>query len=330
MKILIREGSAAKNFDALISLFADHPNELMFCSDDKHPDDLIEGHINQLVIRALEKGYNIFDVLHAACISPVEHYNLDVGLLEVGDPADFIVVEDLKNFNLIATFIDGQMVADQNTNYIDRVAVSVINNFKVNPLEAKAFQIKAESEKIKVIQAIDGELITKTLIEDVLIKNGLAISNTENDVLKMAVINRYQDKPPALAFIKNFGLQQGAIASCVGHDSHNILVVGVDDDSIGKAVNLIIKNKGGISAVSATESKVLPLPVAGIMSDQEGHNVGKMYAEIDLFVKEVLGSTLNAPFMTLSFMALLVIPELKLSDKGLFDGKTFQFTPLFQ
>ena len=329
MKILIREGSAAKNFEALIPLLSEHSDRIMFCSDDKHPDDLIEGHINQLVVRALEKGHFVFDVLKAACINPVKHYNLNVGLLKEGDPADFIIVEDLKTFKVKETYIDGQLLAKAGESFIETSPVKVINNFLANPKREKDFQIAVEGESIRVIEAINGEIVTNSLIAPVNNIDGFAQSDIEQDVLKMTVVNRYEDTKPAIAFIKNFNLKKGAIASCVGHDSHNIIAVGVDDESICKAVNLLIESKGGIAAVSSEESKILPLPVAGIMSDQGGIEVGESYAEIDLFAKENLGTTLNAPFMTLSFMALLVIPELKLSDKGLFDGKTFQFASLF-
>lgn len=329
MKILIREGSAAKNFEALIALLPEFADKMMFCSDDKHPDDLLEGHINQLVARALEKGCDLFDVLQVACINPVEHYQLEVGLLNVGDPADFIIVEDLKNFRILATYIDGQQVANAENSFIESVPIKVVNNFKAQALEPSAFQIPAEGKQIRVIEAINGEIVTGSLTATVLEEAGLAISNIKEDILKMVVVNRYQDTTPAFAFIKNFNLKKGAIASCVGHDSHNIIAVGVDDESICKAVNLIIANRGGIAAVSEEKEQILPLPIAGIMSDQDGWQVGQAYATIDLFTKEILGTTLNAPFMTLSFMALLVIPDLKLSDKGLFDGKTFGFTPLF-
>ncbi|MFT5164919.1 MAG: adenine deaminase [Saprospiraceae bacterium] len=329
MKILIREGSAAKNFEALIPLLSQHVDQMMFCSDDKHPDDLLEGHINQLVVRALEKGHHVFDVLKVACINPVRHYNLEVGLLQEGDPADFIIVEDLKSFKVKATYIDGLLLAKDGESFIESTPIQVINNFNVNPKNHKDFQIPVAGEKIRVIEAINGEIVTKSLVTEVKQQEGFAIADTERDILKITVVNRYGDSPPAMAFIKNFKLKEGAIASCVGHDSHNIIAVGVDDESICQAVNLIIENRGGISAVSNTTSQVLPLPVAGIMSDQDGFTVGQSYAAIDLFVKETLGSTLNAPFMTLSFMALLVIPTLKLSDKGLFDGERFQFSPLF-
>lgn len=334
MKILIREGSAAKNFEALIPLIDDYPEQIMFCSDDKHPDDLLEGHINELVVRALRKRHSMFKVLRAACINPVEHYGLDVGQLKVGDPADFIIVEDLSSFKLKATYIDGRCLASSDSNLVsahemDAVDISLVNNFHCTPKNATQFQVQAEGTKIRVIEAINGEIVTKSLLAEVNQKDGLIISDTTRDLLKVTVVNRYKDQAPAVAFIKNFGLQQGAIASCVGHDSHNIIAVGVDDEAICQAVNLIVQHEGGISAVSESEEHVLPLPVAGIMSDQDGETVGKAYAKIDHFVKEDLGSTLNAPFMTLSFMALLVIPELKLSDKGLFDGKTFSFASLF-
>ena len=329
MKILIREGSAAKNFEALIPLLPDHAKNLMFCSDDKHPDDLIVGHINQLVARALKKGFDLFDVLLAACINPVRHYNLDVGTLKVGDPADFIIVENLETFEVKETYIDGVLVAKNNKTFIESIKTDVINNFDTNLKNSNDFHIAPQAEKINVIKAIDGEIVTESFITKSLVQNNNVVSNIENDVLKMSVVNRYQNSPPSIAFINNFNLKKGAIASCVGHDSHNIIAVGVDDRSICKAVNLIIENKGGISAVSDNDVLVLPLPVAGIMTNEDGYEVAHNYARIDAFVKDRLGCTLTAPFMTLSFMALLVIPQLKLSDKGLFDGKSFGFTDLF-
>ena len=332
MKILIREGSAAKNFEALISLLPDHADQMMFCSDDKHPDDLIEGHINQLVVRALEKGCDFFDVLKVACINPVEHYGLDVGQLKIGDAADFILVEDLKKIKVKATYIDGQLVAKDGQSFISPVSTSIINNFFTSKKTPKDFQIVAagnEEQKIQVIKAIDGEIVTESFAATAKLNNGLAEADEENDVLKITVVNRYQDAPPACAFIHNFNLKNGAIASCVGHDSHNIIAVGTDDKLICEAVNLIIENKGGISAVSKNEHQVLPLPIAGIMTNADGREVARQYSEIDAFVKKELGCTLTAPFMTLSFMALLVIPQLKLSDKGLFDGKSFKFTDVF-
>lgn len=334
MKVIIREGSAAKNFEALIDLLPEHYENMMFCSDDKHPDDLLLGHINQLCARAVAKGIDVFKVLKSACVNPVKHYNLDVGLLQKGDDADFIVVEDLKKFNVLQNYINGQMVAENGKSFVKHVDFKVLNNFNTDTKSLSDFEFHSTSEKIRVIEAMDGELVTNEIEAGSLIENGNLVSNIEADVLKMTVVNRYlsadkagQNSEPSIAFIKNFGLKEGAIASSVGHDSHNIIAVGVSDEMICKAVNLIIKNRGGVCAVNTKEEKIVSLPIAGIMSDQPAEIIGKAYAELDAMAKE-MGSALKAPYMTLSFMALLVIPSLKLSDKGLFDGNTFQFTSL--
>lgn len=324
MKIIIREGSAAKNFEALIDLLPDHYERMMFCSDDKHPDDLIVGHINQIVIRALAKGVDIYKVLQAACINPIQHYGLDVGYLRHGDAADFIVVKNLTTFEVLQTYINGKLVAENGKSHIPPVDFSVLNNFNTNKKQVSDFALTGNAKTIRVIEALDGELITNQIEASATVENGKLVSNTTTDVLKIAMVNRYKDAPVAVAFIKGFGLKEGAIASCVGHDSHNIIAVGVDDESLCRAVNLIIENKGGISAVGRGEERVLPLPVAGIMSDKDAHTVGRAYGDIDSFAKQ-LGSPLTAPFMTLSFMGLLVIPALKLSDLGLFDGAKFEF-----
>jgi len=328
MKIIIREGSAAKNFEALIDLLRDYPDRIMFCSDDKHPDSLVEGHINQLCARAITKGIDLFSVLQAACVNPVEHYKLDVGLLRTGDPADFIVVEDLTSFNVVQTYINGALVAEKGTSLISsraNEATAPINNFHCTPKQPHDFLVPyPEGSPFSVIEALDGQLITNKLTLQPKVQNGHIVSDTENDVLKMAVVNRYTDAPIATAFIKNIGLKSGAIASSVAHDSHNIVVVGADDESICRAVNIIIENKGGVSCVSESEERIVPLPVAGLMNQSDGYWVAEQYTAIDRAAKN-LGSTLSAPFMTLSFMALLVIPHLKLSDKGLFDGDSFSF-----
>ena len=327
MKILIREGSAAKNFEALIDLLPEHYNNMMFCSDDKHPDDLLLGHINQLCERAVAKGMDIFKVLQAACVNPVKHYNLEVGLLQVGDPADFILVDNLKEFNVLETYINGELVAKNGKSFVKSVPFEVLNNFNTDIKKVADFRLASSSKKIRVIEALDGELVTNQIAADSLIVDGNLVSNTATDVLKMTVVNRYKNETPSIAFIKNFGIKEGAIASSVGHDSHNIIAIGVSDEAICKAVNLIIENKGGVCAVTKTTEKVVALPVAGIMSDQPAEIIGNAYAALDAMAKE-MGSTLRAPYMSLSFMALLVIPSLKLSDKGLFDGNTFKFTSL--
>ncbi|NVJ86969.1 MAG: adenine deaminase [Algoriphagus sp.] len=328
MKIAIREGSAAKNFEALIDLIDDYPEMIMFCSDDKHPDNLAVGHINELVARAVARGKDLFKLLQAACLNPIHHYSLEVGQLRVGDPADFILVKDLKEFQVQANYINGEKVAENGKTLIPSSVNEIINNFNTSTKKPEDFQITASGKKVRVIEALDGQLITPEIEGEILIKNGLAESNPDKDILKITVVNRYQDAPPSVAFIKNFGLKVGAISSSVGHDSHNIIAVGVDDESICRAVNLLIKAKGGVSAVSGEKEEVLALPVGGIMSPEDGYQVANAYTRIDRMAKE-MGSTLNSPFMTLSFMALLVIPDLKLSDKGLFDGKRFEFLDVF-
>ncbi len=327
MKVIIREGSAAKNFEALIDLLPDHYENMMFCSDDKHPDDLILGHINQLCARAIAKGMDVFKVLQVACVNPVHHYKMDVGLLKENDAADFIVVEDLVNFKVKQTYINGELVAEEGQSFVKHVAFETPNNFNTSAKTVSDFEVPSSAKTIRVIEALEGQLITNEIHHSALLQNGKLVSNVADDILKMAVVNRYADTPPAVAFIKNFGLKKGAIASSVAHDCHNIVVVGTSDEEICNAVNLLIQNTGGICAVDGEIKKSLALPVAGIMSDKDGWEAGRLYQEIDAMAKS-LGSTLKAPFMTLSFMALLVIPDLKLSDKGLFSGKSFAFTDL--
>jgi len=327
MKILIRESSAAKNFDALIDLIEEYSDYCMFCSDDKHPDDLVKGHINGLVKRALDLGYDKMKVLKVASLNPVKHYGLDVGLLRKGDYADFIVIDNFKDFNILKTYINGQLVAEEGKTLLPKISVGIINHFKVREKRDSDFMVKKGGEKIYVIQAIDGQLVTEKVQEAPLISDDYIVSDPERDILKLTVVNRYEDVPPAIAFIKNFGLNRGAIASSVSHDSHNIIAVGVSDKDIAKAVNLVIKNKGGLSIVYDDVEDVLPLPIAGLMTDEDGFRTAKRYSNLDKLTKG-LGSNLRAPYMTLSFMALLVIPKLKLSDKGLFDGEKFEFTDL--
>jgi adenine deaminase len=328
MKIAIREGSAAKNFEALIDILDKHAGMVMFCSDDKHPDNLAVSHINELAARALAKGKDLFDVLEAACITPIKHYQLNVGYLRPKDPADFIVVENLKNFKVKATYINGQKVSENGKTLIKRVKSKSINNFKTGLKKETDFRLPAKGRQVRVIEALDGQLITPEIHGSILMVDGFAESNVNEDILKITVVNRYEDTVPSVAFIKNMGLKYGAIASSVGHDSHNIISVGVNDQSICRAVNLIIESKGGISVVGPEGEMVLPLPVGGIMSAEDGYKVADDYTKIDLMAKK-LGSKLQSPFMTLSFMALLVIPDLKLSDKGLFSGHKFEFTDVF-
>ena len=339
MKIIIREGSAAKNFEALIDLLNDYPDRMMFCSDDKHPDSLVKGHINELCARAVRKGIDIFKILKAACINPVSHYKLDVGQLRVSDPADFILVENLTDFNVFQTYINGQLVAENGQSKIgnlkekERITLPEINNFHCLEKNIQDFEViysipgnGSRENLIPVIEVIDGQLITNKKYLTPQIADGRIVSDIEKDILKIVVVNRYRKDVSKIAkgFITNFGLKSGALASSVAHDSHNIVAVGVDDESLCTAVNLIISGRGGISCVSDTAELFIPLPVAGLMSDEDGYSVADAYTAIDSMAK-AQGSTLSAPFMSLSFMALLVIPHLKLSDLGLFDGDVFQF-----
>ncbi|MGN6567914.1 MAG: adenine deaminase [Flavipsychrobacter sp.] len=330
MHILIREGSAAKNFDALVSLLGSHPDKVMFCSDDKHPDELVLHHINNHVKRALARGYNLFDVLCAACLHPVQHYKLPVGHLRVGDPADFIVINSPQQFDILQTYINGQLVAEMGRSLLPDIPVDTINNFRANKRIVSDFEIQADNKtSVRVIEALEGQLITNELILPAKIEDGKLVSDVESDVLKLVVINRYEPNAPvAMSFIKNFGLKHGTLASTVAHDCHNIIAIGVDDASICAAVNELIESKGGIAVASnATDIDCMPLQVGGLMSTEDGYKVASQYAILDAKAKE-LGTQLKAPFMTLSFMALLVIPNLKLSDKGLFNGQKFEFTSI--
>jgi adenine deaminase len=328
MKVIIREGSAAKNFEALIDLLHEYPNQMMFCSDDKHPDSLVEGHINQLCTRTVEKGVDLFKILQAASVNPVYHYKMKVGLLREGDPADFIAVKDLKNFEVLQTYIDGEMVAENGKSKIETEKSKVINNFSCSKKNIKDFELSLTTYHSQLthlaIEALDGQLITNRTNFQPAVEKGNIVSDIEQDVLKIVVVNRYKEAPVAKAFIKNFGLKSGALASSVAHDSHNIVAVGVDDSTICDAVNMVIEHKGGVSFVSDDTEMIVPLPVAGLMSNEDGYKVAEQYSLIDKAVKYA-GSGLSAPFMTLSFMALLVIPHLKLSDLGLFDGDKFEF-----
>jgi adenine deaminase len=333
-KISIREGSAARNFDALYTLLGEYPGMTMLCSDDKHPDELLVGHINVLVRRAVEWGIDVYDALRAACLVPIEHYGLDVGQLRVGDPADFIEVDSLTTFNVLRTWIDGALVADRGKTTIPRVEPAVVNKFVASRLDPLNLAVQAPAiaaAKLQVIEALDGQLITHRLPLAPRVLGGHIRSDTERDILKLVVVNRYERAQPAIAFIKNFGLRHGAMASSVAHDSHNVIALGVDDADIAAAVNLVMEAGGGLSVACVAEhvAEVLPLPVAGLMATGTCSEVGAAYGKLDKLVK-AWGSQLRSPYMTLSFMALLVIPALKLSDRGLFDGGKFEFTPLVQ
>lgn len=334
MKVLIREGSAAKNFEALIGLLPEWYEQLMFCSDDKHPDSLLVGHINLLCGRAVALGMDLFKVLQVACVNPVKHYGLDIGLLQVGDQADLVVLNDLETFSVRQTWINGQLVARSGQTLIESKPWPAINQFNCAAKNVSDFTYlinkwgdEENFEQVHVIEALDGQLITNKLICPISLlagNNGTLQSSVTHDILKLVVVNRYHQAPIAKSFVRNFGLKKGALASSVAHDSHNIVAVGVDDESLCKAVSLVISATGGVAAADGATGHILPLPVAGLMTNDDGFKVAAAYEAIDRFAKNELGATLASPFMTLSFMALLVIPHLKLSDQGLFDGDRFE------
>lgn len=333
MHIIIREGSAARNFEALIDLLHDYPGQIMFCSDDKHPDSLLEGHINQLCARAVAKGIDLFKVLQAACLNPVSHYKLPVGLLRVNDMADFIIIDNPASFKVQEVYINGHCVASAGKTLLDSPKATAINRFAnisitKEQLKYSIHQAPLREGKLPIMLAEDGQLVTGVKWIDPRIENDAIIANEDGDILKLVVVNRYQQAEPAIAFVKNFGLKQAALASTVAHDSHNIVAVGTDDDLLLAAIHTVIQTKGGLCHATISNGNIqttlLPLPVAGLMSNEDAWKVADQYIALDQKAK-ASGSELKAPFMTLSFMALLVIPHIKLSDKGLFDGDRFCF-----
>ncbi|MEY4903811.1 MAG: hypothetical protein RLZZ292_1626 [Bacteroidota bacterium] len=328
VKILIREGSAARNFEALWQLINEFPTQIMLCSDDKHPDDLIKSHINALVARAIAKGCDLYDTLRAACINPIEHYRLAVGQLRVGDTADFIRIKDLTDFDVLDTWIEGQHLAHHGKTHLPYTPTETPNHFEVEPKNISDFEIFSENETqaVLVIRAWDGQIVTGKETATLNVKNKQIQTDIDQDILKICVVNRYAPNvKPAVGFVKGFGMKLGAIASSVAHDSHNIVAVGVDDNAICAAVNAVIAAQGGISAFDGQQTKTLALPIAGLMSNIDGYTLAKNYSDLDNWTKERLGSTLRAPFMVLSFLALPVIPALKITDLGLFDVEKFQF-----
>ncbi|OFX19344.1 MAG: adenine deaminase [Bacteroidetes bacterium GWA2_31_9b] len=328
IKIQIREGSAAKDFENLFPLVKSHPGNIMFCTDDCHPNDLIKGHINKIVSRAIYKDADIYDVLNAAIKNPIEHYKLNVGLLQKGDFADFILVKDLKDFDVVKTYINGNLVFDNGQVLINKIEEKPINNFNCEKISQKDILVSESKGKVNVIVAKDGDLLTQKLVTEPKIANGEVVVDLERDILKIVIVNRYKKSQPVVGLIKNFNLKSGAIAGSIAHDSHNIIAIGTNDFDIVEAINTIIDNKGGIVACNGKQKVHLKLEVAGLMSTEEANEIAKNYEKVNALAKE-LGSTLTAPFMTMAFMTLLVIPELKIGDKGLFDVSKFEFTTLF-
>lgn len=326
MKVLIREGSAARNLDSLKKLIRDYPSEVMICSDDLHPETLRDRHLDKIIAKLINEGYDLFDVLRSVTVNPVNHYGIKAGLLQPGDLADFIIVDSPEKMNVKETWIGGQCVYSNGVSNIKRVTTEPFNNFNSSKISASDIKVLNQKGKIRVIEAFDGELFTHGLLFDPGIE-GTISSRPAEDILKIVVKDRYNDSKPSVGFIKGLGLKHGAFASSVAHDSHNIIAAGVDDESIVAAVNRVVEMRGGLAVVNGKKTDSLMLEIGGIMTSLSCDEVAEKYEELSSLVK-AMGSPLKAPFMTLSFMALLVIPELKLSDKGLFNGKSFSFVPL--
>jgi adenine deaminase len=328
MKILIREGSAAKNLDALKELFRTDPKKIMLCSDDLHPEMLAKRHIDKLVAKLITEGFDLFDVIRSCTVNPALHYGLNTGMLQPGQPADFIIVDDFRKMNVLETWINGKKVFEKNKLLFNYEKSGPVNNLNCTEIKTDDIEISAGGRKLRVIEAFDGDLITKEIVAEVN-KGEILEADLSSDILKIVVKDRYRDMPPAVGFIRGFGLKSGAFASSVAHDSHNIICTGTNDSDIVSAINEVVKMKGGLAVANKNKINSLPLPVAGIMSDEPVTKIASAYEKLSDLVKSY-GSQMSAPFMTLSFMALLVIPELKLSDKGLFDGRKFKHVPLFK
>lgn len=316
LKVMLREGSAARAFDALAPMLEAYPDQVMFCCDDLHPNDLMEGHIDAIVRRAVKDGYDLFAVLRAATLNPVRHYGLPVGLLQPGDPADVLEVDDLEAFSIRRVFIDGLLAYDHGRVTFPRVHQRPINKFVGGPRSRTDFIISAESPEVRVIQVHDGELVTHEVKRKVHPQAGEVRADPVRDILKLVVVPRYHDGPAAVALVEGFGLRRGALASSVAHDAHNVVAVGADEEALQAAVNAVIEARGGLAVSADGITDLLPLPVAGLMSDLEGAECALRYASLEARAR-ILGARLRAPLMALSFLALPVIPHLKLSDQGL-------------
>lgn len=328
MQILIREGSAARGLDMLMPLVLDYPDKCMLCCDDIHPHELIQGHIDRLVSRLIKAGIDPVTAVRCASLNPKKHYGLPIGLLQPGDSADLLVLDDLSEFAVMETYIAGRRVVVEGAPLFHLEREEAPNRFFADEQPLEAFRVRAKGRKVNVIEALEGQLFTQWLVLTPTVRDGWAVADPERDLLKIVVLNRYQSAPPAVGFIRNFGIRAGAIASSVAHDSHNVVGVGASDEELALAINTVVNHKGGLAVAVGERVLSLPLQVAGLMSLDDGLEVAATYEELDRAAKD-LGSPLSAPFMTLSFMALLVIPRLKMSDTGLFDGETFRAVDLF-
>lgn len=328
MKIQIREGSAARNFDALKTLLRKYPTKVMLCSDDLHPEMLVKGHINLLVARLVSEGFDLFDTIKSCTYNPALHYGLNTGIIKPGMPADFIIVDNPGKMNVLETYIEGEKVFDRGKVLFEYGGASPANRFNSSKLSEEDIKTVALTDKLRVIRAFNGQLYTGEEIDSTILGEEVK-PNTSVDLLKIVVKDRYKNSAPSVGYIRGFGLKNGAFASSVSHDSHNIVCVGTNDEDIVAAINSIVEMKGGLAFANGKEINSLPLSIGGIMSDRPVAEVAEKYQKISDRVK-ACGCEMDAPFMSLSFMALLVIPELKISDKGLFKLSSFSRVPLFQ
>lgn len=303
----------------------------MLCTDDLDAADLANGHIDRLVARAIAAGHDVFTVLEAACLTPRQHYGLDIGGVRPGERFTAVLLDDLVGVRPRRTWLAGELVAEDGACLLPRAEPLPINAFGAEPVAASDLVVPAsnvadQTARCRVITATDGALITGSELVDLPVTAGQVRPDPDADVLLVAVVNRYRPAPPAVGFIRGFGFRRGAIASSVAHDSHNIIGVGVGADSLAAAINAVIEQRGGLSLTDGQTVEVLPLPIAGLMSDQDAATVAERFGRFNGLAAERLGSRPRRPFMTAAFMSLLVIPSLKLGDLGLFDVDRFEFT----
>lgn len=349
MKIMVREGSSAKNMEALFDFsdrldywknhesFGKMPNEVLekrihlpifdfIVSDDKHTTDLIKGHLNESIKKAIDLEVSPISAIEMVTVNPSTHYNLNTGAIVKGMQADYVVVDNLNDLNILKTYVAGKCVFDGENVLFDVEETEFKNTFDVSKKESEDFEISCDepSADVNVIRCFNGELITEAESATLETKNGFVQPDLEEDILKIAVVERYGGNSIANGFITGFNLKKGAIASSVAHDSHNIVVVGTNSEDMANAVNCLIDNEGGFAIVDGDFEDSLALPIAGLMTNEDSHEVAEKLEKLHKTAAD-FGCKLDSPFMTMSFMALLVIPAIKISDKGLFDCINFEF-----
>ena len=333
MKVIIREGSAAKDYQLLSPLITESPNMVMFCTDDCHPDDFVRGHINLIVKRALADGYDLWDVLQAACVNAQKHYNRNWGLLQVGDPATFITVDNISpHFRVETTVINGEEAFNYNSNLPSHhdsqdhvLDFNFPNNFVAAPITAAdiAFDIKS-GDTVHVIHASDGSLLTDH--EEVKVSGNPLFDSQYpwTEVQKIVVYNRYvPGAKPIVGLVRGFNVKSGAMAGSVAHDCHNIVAIGSNDEYLVRAINRIVEMRGGQVVVTPHEMLDIPLPIAGLMAPMGGHEIAFRTLCIQEKVREI-GCQMKSPFITMAFMCLPVIPDIKITDRHLMDTRTFK------